>query len=703
MAATKKKTEKDAPVKKPVTQKPGSGTKQTAKGAGKDKKIPAVKKIGVLTSGGDAPGMNAAIRAVVRTAIADGMEVVGIRRGFSGLIEEDFVNLDSRSVADTIQKGGTFLFTARCPEMITKEGQDKAAENCRKHGIEALVVIGGDGSFRGCQSLAECGINVVGVPGTIDLDIACTEYTIGFDTAVNTAMNAIDNIRDTSTSQERCSIIEVMGRHAGYIALWCGIANGAEAVLTTELYNYEEQKLIGDIQTKRKSGRKHYIIINAEGIGDSEGMARRIEYATGMPTTATILGYLQRGGSPTCKDRVFASAMGAKAVDILCNGGSQRVVAYKNGEFVDFDMDEALAMQKTLDPFLVDMLGRLTRKGEGKLLLREGMIPKTDESQGRKTIGVLTSGDDAPGMNAAIRAIVRTAINYNMKVIGFKRGFAGLIEKDYQEMTNSTMSETVQKGGTLLLAANCPEFRTVEGLVKAVRNINELQLDALIVIGGEGTIRGGAELIERGVNVIAIPATIDLEVACTEYTIGFDTAVNTAMSAIDKVRDTSQSHERCSIIEVAGMNSGNNAVWCGIATGAEEILTKEFYDYDQQRIISEIISKKKLGKRLHLIVNSHSVGKSGSLAKNIDFATGLETRATVLGLIQNGGRPTCQDRVFASAMGGKAVDLINSGARDKVVAYVNGEFTSFDYEEALQKAKTADHFMYEMSKKLARS
>ena len=304
-----------------------------------------IKTIGVLTSGGDAPGMNAAVRAVVRTAIANGIAVKGIKRGFSGLIDEDIVDLNSRSVADTIQKGGTFLFTARCPEMITTEGQDIAAENCRKHGIDALIVIGGDGSFKGCLALKERGINVIGIPGTIDLDIACTEYTIGFDTAVNTAMHAIDKIRDTSTSQERCSIIEVMGRHAGYIALWCGLANGAEAVLTTELYKYEEQKLINDIQTKRKSGRKHYIIINAEGIGDSEGMARRIEYATGMPTSATILGYLQRGGSPTCKDRVFASAFGAKAVDILLKGGSDRVVAYKNGAFVDFDMDEALSMK----------------------------------------------------------------------------------------------------------------------------------------------------------------------------------------------------------------------------------------------------------------------------------------------------------------------------------------------------------------------
>lgn len=697
MAAKKEATKSSVTKpKKDVAPKRISKQEETKK---------SIKTIGVLTSGGDAPGMNAAVRAVVRTAIANGIAVKGIRRGFSGLIDEDIIDLDSRSVADTIQKGGTFLFTARCPEMITSEGQDIAAANCKKHGIDALVVIGGDGSFRGCLALKDRGINVIGIPGTIDLDIACTEYTIGFDTAVNTAMHAIDKIRDTSTSQERCSIIEVMGRHAGYIALWCGLANGAEAVLTTELYNYEEQKLISDIEKKRKSGRKHYIIINAEGIGDSEGMARRIEYATGMPTSATILGYLQRGGSPTCKDRVFASAFGAKAVDILIKGGENRVVAYKNGSFVDFDMDEALAMKKSLDPFLVDMLGKLTRKGDSRVMKNEGLldVESEEENKGKKlTVGVLTSGMDAPGMNAAIRAVVRSAIGYNMKVIGFKRGYSGLIEKDYIEMTNKTMSETVQRGGTQLLASDCPEFLTEEGQKKAVDTLKELKIDVLVIIGGNGTMRGGLDLINKGINVVGIPTTIDLDVACTEYTIGFDTAVNTAMEAIDKIRDTSASHERCSVIEVAGKRSGHNALWCGIATGAEEIITNEYHDQNQQRMISEIINKKKLGKRLHLIVNSESVGKSASLAKNIQFATGLETRATVLGILQCGGTPSCQDRVFASAMGGKAVEIINAGKKNRIVAYQNGEFTDFDLEKAMHLQKFPDAYLAEMSKKLAR-
>ncbi|MCD8398716.1 MAG: 6-phosphofructokinase [Lachnospiraceae bacterium] len=312
-----------------------------------------VETIGVLTSGGDAPGMNPAIRAVVRKALSQGIRVKGIYQGYKGLLNEEIEELNARSVSDTISKGGTILYTARCSEFRTKEGQDEGAEICRKHGIDGLVVIGGDGSFKGAQQLAARGINTIGVPGTIDLDIACTDYTIGFDTAVNTAMDAIDKVRDTSTSHERCSIIEVMGRNAGYIALWCGIANGAEDILLPEQYDYDEQILINNIINNRKRGKKHHIIINAEGIGHSTSMARRIEAATGLETRATILGHLQRGGSPTCRDRVYGSMMGAMAADLLIAGKTNRVVAYKNGEYVDYDIDEALAMQKELPEYMV--------------------------------------------------------------------------------------------------------------------------------------------------------------------------------------------------------------------------------------------------------------------------------------------------------------------------------------------------------------
>lgn len=308
----------------------------------------AVKTIGILTSGGDAPGMNAAIRSVVRVAISKGLKVKGIMRGYAGLLEEEIVDMDSTSVSDIINRGGTILYTARCKEFTTAEGQQKGAEICRKHGIDGMVVIGGDGSFRGAGKLSALGINTIGLPGTIDLDIACTDYTIGFDTAVNTAMEAIDKIRDTSTSHERCSIVEVMGRNAGYIAMWCGVANGAEDILLPERYDGDEQALINRIIENRKRGKKHNIIVNAEGIGHSSSMAKRIEAATGIETRATILGHMQRGGTPTCKDRVYASIMGARAAILLSEGKSNRLVAYKHGEFVDYDIQEALNMVKDI-------------------------------------------------------------------------------------------------------------------------------------------------------------------------------------------------------------------------------------------------------------------------------------------------------------------------------------------------------------------
>ncbi|MBQ2800478.1 MAG: 6-phosphofructokinase [Lachnospiraceae bacterium] len=319
-----------------------------------------MKTIGVLTSGGDAPGMNAAVRAVVRTAICKGIRVKGIMHGYSGLLNEEIEDMDARSVSDTISRGGTILYTARCEEFKQEEYQDKAAEICKKHEIDGLVVIGGDGSFRGAQTLATRGINTIGVPGTIDLDIACTDYTIGFDTAVNTAVEAIDRIRDTSTSHERVSVIEVMGRHAGYIALWCGIANGAEDILLPEKHNYDADKLMKHIVDNRKQGKRHHIIVNAEGIGHSEEMAKRIQEETGIAARATILGHIQRGGNPTATDRVRGSVMGAFAVDLFCEGKSNRVVAYKDGKYVDFDMEEALAMKKDLPEYVYQVSRYLT-------------------------------------------------------------------------------------------------------------------------------------------------------------------------------------------------------------------------------------------------------------------------------------------------------------------------------------------------------
>lgn len=319
-----------------------------------------IKTIAVMTSGGDAPGMNAAIRAVARTAIYRGLKVKGIKRGYMGLLNEEIADMEARHVSDIIQRGGTILGTARCLEFQKLEVQKKGAEICRKHGIDGIVVIGGDGSYRGAQALSRQGINTIGLPGTIDLDIACTDYTIGFDTAVNTAMEAIDKVKDTSSSHERCSIIEVMGRNAGYIALWCGISNGAEDILLPEKYDYDEQEIINHIIASRKKGKTHHLIINAEGIGHSVSMARRIEAATGMETRATILGYMQRGGNPTARDRYYASIMGALAVNVMLQGKTNRVIGHRHGEFIDVDIEEALKMEKHIDEYQYKVAQMLT-------------------------------------------------------------------------------------------------------------------------------------------------------------------------------------------------------------------------------------------------------------------------------------------------------------------------------------------------------
>lgn len=307
-----------------------------------------MKRIGVLTSGGDAPGMNAAIRAVVRTAVALGMEVKGIHRGYNGLIEGDVIDMDARSVSDIINHGGTILYTARSPMFKTEEGISKAVENCKKLGIEGIAVIGGDGSFRGARDLSLHGIPCVGIPGTIDNDIACTDYSIGFDTAMNTVVELVDKIRDTAESHDRCSVVEVMGRRAGHIALRTGIAVGATSILVPEK-EVNLDKVIKKINDTKKLGKKHFIVMVAEGVGGVYEMAKTLQQGTGIETRATILGHVQRGGNPTLRDRLIATQFGFEAVQLLYQGIGNRVVAYRDSKVVNYDIYEALNMKKSID------------------------------------------------------------------------------------------------------------------------------------------------------------------------------------------------------------------------------------------------------------------------------------------------------------------------------------------------------------------
>lgn len=308
-----------------------------------------MKSIAVLTSGGDAPGMNPAVRAVVRTACQRGIKVYGVDRGYTGLINGDIHEMNLRSVSDIIARGGTILYSARCPEFKTEEGLQKAVSTCKKFGIDGMVIIGGDGSFRGARDLSLRGIPCIGLPGTIDNDISCTDYTIGYDTCLNTIVQMVDRIRDTSESHDRCTVVEVMGRGAGYLALEAGIAVGATSIIVPEVEYDIERDVIARIREFQKTGKKHFIVIVAEGVGGTAEIAKKIEAETGVESRATILGHVQRGGSPTARDRIMASQMGSRAVDLLTQGIGNRVVGIRDNKIVDFDIFEALKMTKTID------------------------------------------------------------------------------------------------------------------------------------------------------------------------------------------------------------------------------------------------------------------------------------------------------------------------------------------------------------------
>ncbi len=320
----------------------------------------AVKRIGVLTSGGDAPGMNPCVRSVVRTALYHGIEVYGIRRGWNGLIHGDIVKLDQKSVSHTINRGGTILYTARSREFVTEEGQKKAVSTCKFLGLEAIIAIGGDGTFRGARALSHHGIPVIGIPATIDNDISCTNYCIGFDTAANTAIECIDKLRDTMQSHERCSVVEVMGRNAGYLAMYVGLAVGATAVLVPENEIDFEKDVIEKIRQARFNGFTHYMIVVAEGAGSATEIAAKIKEAIDLDPRVTVLGHIQRGGVPTGRDRVNATKMGYTAVELLIAGKKNRIVCTREGGITDVDIDEGLAMKKGVQQIEFDVLTAMT-------------------------------------------------------------------------------------------------------------------------------------------------------------------------------------------------------------------------------------------------------------------------------------------------------------------------------------------------------
>lgn len=320
----------------------------------------SVKRIGVLTSGGDAPGMNPCVRAVVRTALCHGIECYGIRRGYAGLINGDVIKMDEKSVSHIIDRGGTILYTARCKEFLTQEGQERAVSTCKFLGLDGIVAIGGDGTFRGASALSKYGINVICIPATIDNDICCTNYSIGFDTAANTAVECIDKLRDTMQSHERCSVVEVMGRNAGFLAMYVGLAVGATAVLVPETKLDFERDVIEKIRQARLNGFTHYMIVVAEGACSAAEVASKIKDALDLDPRVTVLGHIQRGGTPTARDRVNATKMGYLAVQMLIANKTNRVICTTQGRFTDVDIQEGLQMQRNIQSIEIDVLGAMT-------------------------------------------------------------------------------------------------------------------------------------------------------------------------------------------------------------------------------------------------------------------------------------------------------------------------------------------------------
>ena len=320
----------------------------------------SIKRIGVLTSGGDAPGMNPCVRSIVRTAIYHGIECYGIRRGWQGLINGDILKLDEKNIGHIINRGGTILYTARSKEFMTEEGQRKAVSTCKFLGLDGIIAIGGDGTFRGAQALSRYGINVIGIPATIDNDISCTNYCIGFDTAANTAIECIDKLRDTMQSHERCSVVEVMGRNAGFLAMYVGLAVGATAVLVPEKPIDFDKDVIEKIRQARFNGFTHYMIVVAEGAGSAADIAAKIKEAIDLDPRVTVLGHIQRGGTPTGRDRVNATKMGFLAVELLMQGKTNRIVCTNEGSYRDIDIEEGLSLQKGIQNMEVDVLSAMT-------------------------------------------------------------------------------------------------------------------------------------------------------------------------------------------------------------------------------------------------------------------------------------------------------------------------------------------------------
>jgi len=725
-------------------------------------------RIGVLTGGGDCPGLNAAIRAIVRRAVQYNYEVVGIKNGWAGLMgEAELVPLTARSVAGILPLGGTILGTSRtnpfqrdpqvdvalenlqhgkngAPPLIeqletyqtayVQRHTQQVLDNIQRHGLDALIVLGGKDTLGVAEQFHRLGVPVVGLPKTMDNDLPETDYCIGFDSAVTRLMDALDDLHTTAMAHHRVIVVEAMGRDTGWVALEGGLAGGADYIVIPEV-PCSIADVCARLQARHASGRTFSIVVVSEkaslndvpvrtvdlkdafghvrldrrGLGTA--VAEEIERRTGFETRTVVLGHLHRGGSPTVFDRVLATRLGVAAVDLVKNGDFGQIAVFKANRIVPVPLADVAGKTRPADPELYDL---------ASVFFGMRRRPTTSPI---KRLGVLTGGGDCPGLNAAIRAVARRAFEYGFEVLGIKNGWAGLLGQGETEiLTPQSVSGILHTGGTILGTSRTNPMKKPELMEQVRQNIQKLGLDALVAIGGDDTLSVATRLHQMGVPVVGVPKTMDNDIQDTDYTIGFDSAVTTVMEALDKLHTTASSHHRAMVVEVMGRDAGWVAVFGGLAGGADYILIPEapariadICAHLKQRAergnvssivvisegakITDMAEEADLGPTDafgHVRLDRRELGES--VAKAIERGTGIESRTVVLGHLQRGGSPSVFDRLLATRVGVAAVDLVNAGRFGYVPVLQGNRIVPVELERTVAGTKTVDLDLYELAK-----
>ena len=704
----------------------------------------AVKRIGVLTSGGDASGMNAAVRAVVRSGLDRGLEVWGIYEGYRGLIEggDKIRPLSWNSVGGIIHRGGTIIGSARSEPFRTPEGRRKAARNVLAAGIDSLIVVGGDGSLTGAEvfrrewpdhlaaiaaehpvaaeaAKASPQLTVVGLVGSIDNDAFGTDMTIGADTALHRITEAIDAICSTASSHQRTFIVEVMGRHCGYLALMGALATGADAVLIPECPPSSADwghQLVAALKAGREAGRRDAIVILAEGATDHKGDTIRsadllaiLEEGLGEAVRVTVLGHVQRGGSPSAFDRNLGTRMGHAAVDALVQGladQESQVIGIRGNRVVRIPLTECVARTREINAMLesrqydraLELRGRSFNESLETLNTLLRSLPRPVRSEQRRVrIGVMHAGASAPGMNTAVRAAVRLTLDHGHHVLGIRRGFLGLAAGDVREMNWMSVNGWAPMGGAEL--GTNRDVPDGPDLYAIARTIEAHQIEALLVIGGWEAYAGVNRLFEERRNfpafnipMVCLPATIDNNLPGTELSIGADTALNNIVGVVDKIKQSAVAERRCFVVEVMGRRCGYLALMGGLATGAERVylheegVTLRTLEADLQMLVSGF----QQGKRLGLMIRNEEANRVYDTAFTCalfeEEGGGLfDVRPSILGHMQQGGDPSPFDRIHATRLARLCVEFLfdqvkHGGRAVSFIGSVEGkvEFHSFD-------------------------